>query len=72
MAALIAAAVTAALGVWLTNSRRSRSRTSDFSFSARPFEGFRAPELDDDTAADIIKRARASLEKAREVMLQQS
>jgi hypothetical protein len=72
MAALIAAAVTAGLGVWFTNTRRRGSRPPDFSLPVRPFEEFRAPEIDDDTAAEIIKRARASLEKARELTLQQS
>ena len=71
-AALIAAAVTAALGVWFTNTRRRGSRTSDFSLPSHAFEEFRAPDIDDDTAADIIRRARVSLEKARQLTLQQS
>jgi hypothetical protein len=70
MAALVATAAAAIVGVWLTSARRRRSEDSDSTFVSRPMEEFHAPDIDDDTAAEIIRRARPSLEKARELSLQ--
>jgi hypothetical protein len=72
MAALVATAATAIVGVWLTNARRRRSQAFDPRFVSRPIEEFRVPDIDDDTAAEIIRRARPSLERARELSLQSS
>ena len=58
----------AALGIYF-KWRHLRRAPSDVleSQSSAPLRGSRRIEIDDDAAADIIKRARPALERAREL-----
>jgi hypothetical protein len=61
--ALLGIVGAAAVGIYF-KWRRPRRASSDVS---KPKRGRQRIELDDDAAADIIKRARPALERAREL-----
>jgi hypothetical protein len=66
---ILAASSVAALAVWIRHAQRPRvDADDDFpEFGAVDGDGL---EIDDDTAAEIIRRARPELERARELVRQ--
>jgi len=66
--ALLGAVCVAALGIYI-KSRRAGGAASDLldPKSSVPVRSFGRIEIDDDAAADIIKRARPALDQAREL-----
>jgi hypothetical protein len=67
--AIVAAGSVAALAVWIRHANRPRLNNVDDFGDIAQIDG-EGVEIDDDAAADIIRRARPELERARELTRQ--
>jgi hypothetical protein len=65
----LAASSVAALVAWIKHAYRPKVKEAD-EFSELPNGETGGIEIDDDAAADIIRRARPQLERAREIVAQ--
>ena len=65
----LAASSIAALAAWIKHAYRPKVKEAD-DFSELTNRETAEFEIDDDTAADIIRRARPQLERAREIVAQ--
>lgn len=65
----LAASTAAALVAWIKHAYRPKVKEVD-EFSELTMREMTGIEIDDDTAADIIRRARPQLERAREIVVQ--
>jgi hypothetical protein len=71
MAALLGIVGAAAVSAWVQIKRRHHATSWVSSSVGQRSHGLLIVDIDDDTAADIIKRAKPELERAREVLTNQ-
>ena len=69
MAALLGIVGAAAVSAWVHIKRRHHATSWVSSSVGHRSHGLLIVDIDDDTAADIIRRAKPELERAREVLI---